>query len=811
MSSSQPESRDFVARLGDAFAAIAGWSFDFRWLVLLGFLAVVAGATVLAGGAQPDNSYENYFDPDDTAYTAYEQYREDFGSDEVSYILYEVPGAEHGPFDLEAMRQIAELTERIESEVPFVYEADSPANAELTIGVEDGIEIRKLTDEFPETQEELLALREQFLAKPLLVGGLISEDAKYGAIIVDMDRSSTDPPEDIIWDPEKGEELENLYPQVTDAALESLLAEYPDITFYHSGDVPMNAFFNRVIVNESMTLQGMTSLLIALVLLVVFRSFVGAFAPIVGVFVTVIFVTAFIAVMGWKLGISFSSTPTLLTAIGVAHAVHIFSEFRLRFAELRDRRAALVDTVRLVGVPCLLTAVTTAVGFASLGTTPIPAIARGGIYQAFGVLIAFFISLTLLMAILSFGRKEPRSAAVSQESDLQRRVLLGVARFDQRYRVAILASFGAFFIACVVGLVQVVPDSNWLDDFHEDTPLRLVTEKADSVMGGVTNIIFLFDAGEAEAIKEPAALRELERVQQTIDGFDGANRKTYSIVDILKDLNQAFHGGDPAYYIACPRARELVAQYLLLYEMSGGEQAEEYVSSDYRRATVEVRIALGRTSKTGEIVDHVNGTLAANPLEATTSELTGIGALWLKLMDYIVSSQTQGFLTAFGVIAVLMVLIFRSFSVGMISMVPNLAPAIVGLGVMGWLDIPLDYNKVSIAGIALGIAVDDTIHLMIRYRYEFQRLGNYQAALEAAMSDVGRALIITSVALVIGFSALLGSQLASQATYGMLLSATILTALVADFLLMPALIQTFKPFGPEFAGAGGEAALQEAA
>ena len=369
--------------------------------------------------------------------------------------------------------------------------------------------------------------------------------------------------------------------------------------------------------------------------------------------------------------------------------------------------------------------------------------------------------------------------------------------------------FALVFLVSIVGISQLQVDSNWLDDFSDSEPIKQTTMRVDEVMGGTTNIIYLFDAGVEDGIKEPEVLREMERVQALLESGSEAVRKTYSLVDILKDLNQAFHGGDPAWH-KLPESREMVAQYLILYESSGGEEAEEYVSSDYRRASVEARIALGPTSVTADLVERVHAALQEEPLQHSALTLTGIGALWLKLMDYIVSSQVQGFLLAFGVIAAMMVSIFRSFGTGMISMVPNLTPVALALAFMGFFAIPLDYSKVSIAAVAIGIAVDDTVHLLSRYRHEFRIHGNYARALEAALQDVGRALLITSTALVLGFLVFLLSALHSQAMYGVLLASTIVSALVADFLLMPALVLTFKPFGPEGAGEGGEH-LQDAA
>ncbi len=815
----QAPNRDFITSLNETFASIAGWCFDHRWLVVLLSLVGLAGMAALAGEARVDNSYESYFDEADDTYTAYTQYRYDFGSDEVSYILYSAPGREHGVFDLEVMRTIDALTTALEDEVPFVYEAKSLVNAELTRGSPDGIDIEELRDDFPETQQALLELRDAFLAKPMFVGGIVSEDAQHGAIIIEMDRSSTDPIDEIILDPAQGDSLDNVYPQVTDAAIAEILArpEYAGLEFYHSGDVPLNATYNIVLSEEGGTLFLITAAVIGLLLMLVFRSLVAGLAPLVVVFLAVMACTAFIAALGWKLDMSFGAMPTLLTALGVAHSVHILSEFRLLFAELRDRRAALVQTIYLVGTPCLLTSLTTAAGFGALASVPIKSIAHYGAYGAFGVLAAFVLSLTLLMALLSFGRKEPRRGAETLRSSAKgsaraKAVLNRVAEFNIRHRRAILGVFAAIVAVAIVGITRVIVDSNWLNDFSEGMTIRQHTTRVDEVMGGTANLIYLFDSGEEDGIKNPAVLREMERLDQIARSHGDLVRKSYSIVDILKDLNQAFHDGDPASY-TIPETRELVAQYLILYEMSGGESAEEYVSSDYRRASLELRLKLDMMSRTEDLVADIAAELEREPVQHASLELTGIGALWLKLMGYIVSSQIEGFLLAFAVVGVMMVLVFRSLVVGGISMVPNLFPVVLTVGAMGWLAIPLDYNKLSIAAVALGIAVDDTIHLVMRFRHEFRIHGRYAVALREALQDVGRALLITSTALVLGFLVLTLSVMDSNVTFGLLLAVTIVAALIADFLLMPALVLTFEPFGPEGNQKRAERApeLQEAA
>jgi predicted RND superfamily exporter protein len=841
VASGSSDENNLIQRMNIGFASLAGWCFDYRWGVATLCLLIFFGAGHLAGQIEIDASYESYFFEGDTTYQAYEAYREDFGSDEVSYIGYELPGVEHGPWNVAAMEALIHLTEALEDEVPFIYDVKSLANAELTIGTEDGIEVSKIKDDWPLTQAELLERREAYLKKPMLVGGIINEEADFGAIIIDMDLSSTDSPEliqapeELRAVPEDPWHLENLYPQVTDGKIEEILArpEYAEHVFYHSGDVPLNAYYNRIILTEPDFLQSIMLLVISAILLFVFRNMVAVVAPALVLYLTITVTVAVMALIGFKIGLGFSKTPTLVMAIGVAHSVHILSEFTRRLRSTGDRRRSLVEAMSLVGVPCLLTSVTTAVGFASMSFVPIKSISQGAISNSIGVLLAFVFSITLLMSLLSIDwfwpfrqlrqRFNPTSesriassgvptAPVAGNSASMGRILDWVSEFNFRHQTPLLVGFAIFMVFFGVGAFRVQIDSNWLDDFWDTSTMYQTIVRVDDAMGGATNIIYLFDSGREDGIKDPAVLREIERVQMDADKDEWFVRKSYSIVDIVKDLNQSFHGDDPAYY-RIPDTREEVAQYLLLYESSGGEEAEEYVSSDYRHANLELRLRIGRTAWTLALADRLAAGLEADPLEASELTLTGIGALWLVLMDYIMSSNIQGLTIAFSVITLMMMGIFRSFRIGAISMIPNLAPVLLAMGTMGWLDITLDYNKVTIAAIALGISVDDTIHLMTRFHHEFGVHRDYRKALCAALNDVGRALIVTSSALVLGFLVLIFSSLRSEGLYGILLSSALVTALIADFFFMPALVLWLKPFGPEGKGRSeaAELAVREAA
>jgi predicted RND superfamily exporter protein len=792
--------RDAMSGLGRLFAAVGTWSYDHRWIVLLASFAVCGLAGYLASGARIDNSVAAFFDTDDPAYGAYLRYREDFESDEIGYIVYR---AEGGAWDLGVMRQIEQLTRALEDEVPFVKEVTSLSNVEFMEGAPpDDILVYDLLTEFPQSQEELFIIRDKVMKKPIYVGGLVSADTELGAVIVEMSRSSVDSVEQIRLDPDGGDGLGNLYPQVSFEAIEAILQrpEYSGLEFFHTGDVAINATYNTVFIEDDLPLlTALSVLVIALSLALVFRRPIGVIGPFLVVMVAGAVSIGAIGLIGWDIDFMFGLMPTLLITVGVADSVHILSEFGIYERRLGNRRDSIRRTLYLVGPPCLLTSLTTAAGFLSLSLSPVKSVAHLAVYSAAGVIAAFIASITILVAFLYFGRR-PKPGESPKRTRAERGQGLGpalraVAAFDIRFRNPILIVSAVIFVSSGIGISMLKVDSNFLMEFSEKIPVRRTTQFVDDHMSGTYSIVYVFDSGEDDGIKDPAVLREIERVQREAERHPLVT-KTYSVVDLMKDINQSFHNGDPAYY-KIPESRELVAQYLLVYEMSGGEEIRNYLSMDYARATLELRCKMKETSLLEGIVDQIDDRLDEEPLRASTFSVTGIGALWLTFVEYITWSQIQGALIALTVVSLMMIVVFRSVKIGLVSMIPNVAPVLLVLGWMGWTGVYLDYYRLLIAPVAIGIAVDDTIHLMTRYHHEFGRLGDYKKALYASMDGVGRALFITSAILVLGFLMNVFSVMDGQKSFGMLLAGVIAAALVADFLLMPALILWLKPFGPE--------------
>jgi predicted RND superfamily exporter protein len=795
-----PQDDDYLRRADRFFGRLGLWMYGHKLIVLLCAVGMLGAGLFFAAQTRTDNSFDSFFDATDPAYSAYMTYQEEFGSDEVAYILYSVPRGEYGPFDLDAMQRIAQLTETLEYEVPFVKQVTSLTNVEFITAEGDFLEVHELALDMPEDQAGLLERREAMLKKPSYRGSLIDDAVSHGAIILEMTITSSDPLDELRLDPDGGDGIANLYPQAPNRKILEILArpEYQGIEFQWSGDVPMNTAYNETIEREAALQTLLTIGLVSIIALVCFRmQLLGLVGPLTVVILGLVLTVGFMGLAGYKLGALFLIAPTLLIAIGVAQSVHLIAEFNLMRAHGLDRREAVKQTLEHVAVPCLLAAVTTATGFLVMAGSQLRALSELAVYLGAGVMLTFLASITVMVCYMSMGGDGHRRSLDPSEktSGVLYRFLSWVAAINLKRPLSIVALFGVALAVSIAGTGRLQVGFNFLDEFKPHTEYRQHTSYVQDVMGGMLNVVFVYDAGEADAIRKAAILSHLEGLQDYAEQSPIV-RKTYSVVDILKDINQSFHGDDPAYY-RLPDSDELIAQYLLMYEISGGEELEDYLSSDYRRATLELRVDLTDSSRIETLIHDLEQYLEAHPASGARIQITGIGLLWIKMAEYIAQSQLWGYGLAFSIIALVLCLAFRSIRVGLLAMIPNLFPVVLVLGLMGWQGIPLDYFRLLLATVAIGIAVDDTVHVTTRIRREFQRCGEYEESVRVSLMSVGRALVITTVILSLSFLVFLMSDMAVLANFGILLFVTMVTALVADLFLLPALVLVFKPFGPE--------------
>jgi predicted RND superfamily exporter protein len=266
-----------------------------------------------------------------------------------------------------------------------------------------------------------------------------------------------------------------------------------------------------------------------------------------------------------------------------------------------------------------------------------------------------------------------------------------------------------------------------------------------------------------------------------------------SLLDVIKDMNQVMHSDDPAYY-QIPDEQELVAQLLLLYEMADGTEQEHWVDYEYTTLRLMVEISEFDTAEIEREFHYIERRVKDLFPEAKFGMVGGAVQVSVA-QHYISKGEIVSFLIALVVVGILMILVFQSVKTGLIGMIPNLAPALVVGGIMGYLDIPLEMTTMMIIPMLLGLAVDDTIHFITHCKLEFQRTGNYQKSIETTFKTVGKAIFMTSFILIAAFSVYMSSIAKFFVNLSVLAISGVLSALLADYFITPILVNWSKPFG----------------
>jgi predicted RND superfamily exporter protein len=314
-------------------------------------------------------------------------------------------------------------------------------------------------------------------------------------------------------------------------------------------------------------------------------------------------------------------------------------------------------------------------------------------------------------------------------------------------------------------------------------------------MGGSMSMELMLDTGATDGVTDADFLRAMD----ALDGFvidHPLTTKTTSILDVLRKMRRAFHENRPEFY-DIPASRQEASQYLLLYESSGGEQKEKLVTFDQDLARLTARTRALDTRDARRFVAEVQGFVEQEPTLVGRVEFTGMLA-WVRAMnDLIGQGQKRSFLAAFAVITLIMMIVLRSPGLGLVSMLPNVFPVLISLGLMGLAGIYMDMGMMTFAAIIIGVAVDDTIHFFVRYRREFERTGRYEAALRETLATVGRPITFTTLTLTLGFAVLTLSDMRGLVHFGLLAGFAFTWALLADFFFAPAVLLLTRPLGPE--------------
>jgi len=730
-----------------------------------------------------DNSVSIWFLDDDPAFMAYKEFQDKFGNDDVVTLFFSSP---EGIFTRENLSLVHQVSDALAG-ISWVDRVISLSHVKyLAASGEESLVLEDLYAEAPETEEEVAGIRKRAASWPALESLLVSPDRKGTLIMAELKVIDN-------IDAIRGQIIEEVEEAIQPAFSGAEKA-------YRMGGIGViyNAL-NQAAIMDSAVFSTLSYVVIFFCLILFLASLPFTLLAMAAIFLAMTLTLGVFAFAGNSINMVTMILPTLIMVIGIADMVHILVHYARVFQTQASmtREEAIRDTISHLAAPCLLTTVTTSLGFLALASSPMAVIRQFGLYAALGVLVA--LGLTFVLAAffcvrISRPGDKPTRPLFEKAARGMDRFLEGMAGISTRHPgTVIILSVFLVLLACW-GIRSLEANTYPVRYLNEKDPVRISHHIIERDFGHFVPLEFTVRAANAGVVKTPGFLDKIKAFQERL-AEDPQIRQSFSVVDIVEFLNQSFAEGKPEAY-RIPRDRASVEQLLLFYEMDPNNDLEEWIGPDYREVRITAYTITLSANEYGELVERAKSIFrdmdfGEDLVEGEGLRPDGYLPLYVVMNQYILSSQVRSFLIAFLLVFGLLGVIFRSFRLLLLCLFPNLLPPLFVLGFMGFTGITLDIGTVMIAAILLGIVVDDTVHFLYRFRREGSREGDLSSRIRAALMGVGPAIVATSVILSVGFLILSLASIQSIANFGILCALAILFALFSDLLLLPSLLKKF--------------------
>lgn len=739
-----------------------------RWWVVglatLVMLAMTAGAPRLT----VSNDYRILFSDDNPQLMAFDALEATYT--ESYNLLIAVAVQEGSVFTQAALDAVETLTEAV-WQLPYSSRVTSLTNYSHSEAHGDDLVVAPLVEDALSMEATDLERVEAIaLGDADIAGRLVSRDGRVAAVVVDFVLSDN-PDQQVI--------------EITDALQEILgqaRTSHPDLGYHTTGFVVQNRAFSQATQDDLETLLPIVFVVIVGFAVILLRSVAGTLAIVA---IVMFAVNSTMGTAGWS-GVLISPTnsgiPVIVMVIAIADSIHIISNVLQGLQRGLDKQAAILESMRINAYPVFLTSLTTAIGFLTLNTSDSPPFHVLGNWVAFGVLCAFVYSMTFLPALLSV--LPLRGARTQARSGV---LLEGFADFVVTRHKALFWGVALVAAILITGVPRIELGDNLTEFFDQRYEFRRDADFITANLTGLDKLEYSLQSGREGGITDPAYLRKVEAFAEWYRTQPGVTH-VQAFSDIMKRLNKNMHGDDPAF-AHLPEDAALAAQYLLLYELSipfGSDLNDRIdVAKSATRMSVTIENASSRDLR--DLDARAQGWLAAES-PGLTGEASGISMMFAHMSDRNVSSMMVGIIGAMALISVLLIVVFRSVRIGLISLLPNFIPALMSFGLWGHLVGQIGLVSSVVIAISFGIVVDDTIHFLSKY---LKARGEGQAAPESvryAFRTTGQALWVTTVVLAAGFLVFTASGFQLSWVLGLMVAITVGFALAADFLLLPALL-----------------------
>ncbi|ARV72456.1 TPA: MMPL family transporter [Vibrio campbellii] len=752
------------------------------WVVLATVLLVIF-ATIGGKNLYFRGDYNIFFDGTNKQLLAFDEIQTTFAKTDNLAIV--VAPDNNDVFTPATLQLIQNLTND-SWQVPYSSRVDSIANYQHTEAFEDDLLVEDLLyEDYELTPDRIAKVKQISLTEPVLKGALISEKGDVTVVNITVQLPEVD----------KTTEVQEVMSHIN-AMLERYQQNYPNVEFHKAGIIAMNYAFMTAAQEDSSTLVPTMLLVILVFLTIMLRSFLSVVATLIVIIGSVM---ATMGLSGWAgmfLSTATVNVPTLVMTLAVADCVHVITTMRQSMQNGFSKAHSIERSVSLNFIPILITSVTTAIGFLMMNMSDSPVLRDFGNLSALGVMVACFLSVTLLPALLKLFPINVKQTPSNGKSDFMDKL----GDFVVTHRKALLPA-SVLVIAVSASLIPLnrVNDES-VKYFDNRSDFRQAADFMEARISGMTNISIAIKTNESQGIADPVFLNAIGgftdwlRIQPETD-------HVATLADVYKRLNKNMHDDDESYY-ALPQNRELAAQYLLLYEMSlpYGLDLNNQINVD--KSSIKMVLTVDNLGSV-ELVDLENRIYAWFADNAPQYEVVASSPslMFAHIGETNMASMLSTLPITLVLISALLIFALRSLKLGLISLVPNIAPAVIGFGLWALISGEINLGLSVVVTLTLGIVVDDAVHFLSKYQRARKEGQTAEQAVRYAFHTVGRALWITTVVLVAGFSVLAMSSFRLNADMGQLSAIVIFIALVVDFLFLPTLLMLFdKATYPQITG-----------
>ena len=749
-------------------------------LTLAGLAAITLLLGLFAARLRIDAAVENLLPQDDPDRRYYEIVKAIFGSEEATVV-----GVFGDVFSPDTLATIDHLSRQFAA-LDGVREVISLTTVKGVASDEMGLRIGPLLTEVPRTAEAAAAFKARVLADPLYVGNLVNAAGDATTILV-------------------------LYQPLTDKALlardlegqvrRAVAAAGDPVRFAITGAQTLKLSGAKLMRQDLLRFVPLSLGLVILVLILEFRTVRGVVLPLACVVAGTVWTTGVMVLCGSDINFGTLILPPLLMAIGIAYAIHVLSRYYVEVASGNPREAVVAATMAHVRLPVLVAWLTTVVSCATLIFNPIHAIRDFGVYSVVGITAIFALSLIFIpAALLVLPHRRTSVEALVDERDRVATVVDAIGRWAVAHRRPVLVGGIVLCALSLWGASRIRVETDYLRFFGRGSVLRRDNERIAKTLGGTQPIYVSIEGdgpGSMTRLDVLAAMRDLQQFVREQPGVDGS----LSLADYVAIMQGALNPGRGR---ALPDNQNDVDQLLLFVNPT---DVAPVVSRDFGRANIIVRTRLSRSSEVGALVDHIATYAQSRFRRGIETRATGSMVLLNRSADDLARGQVSGLWQVLAMLLLIMSVSFLSLRAGLLSLVPNVIPIIVLFGIMGWAGISLNISTSMIAVIAIGIAVDDTIHYFSEFNVQLRATGNQERAIRNVVRTVGKPIVYSALALTAGFAVTCLSNFQPIRHFGILSSATVAIGLVAELLITPALVMStsiitlwdllFLKLGPE--------------